>query len=393
MAVAKAESNQAHDTKITKKTAAVPAPICEQQSSLFFQRLPPEVRDLVYSYYFHSTRLSHGAIPFSWGRRILVKTAPNSLALLRTCRRTRAEVGDIWLGQVLFNFEDCRTMLDKLTALPEDTLSKIRHLRVRGDALLPSWPGHDYNLHYYRLASAFKLLPGLQLDTLTVLRGCCSDAVSYDTLSALIAEGDGWKELRYISHNSTLLGFASAPDTISPLAPKNDYVRKPQPEHWRSVLLQRDGAASKPSVEIYRSTKDREVGSVIQRDSQVRYEQKTTESADKDSFAAEEDGSLCTEGESFKELLIVARRGDRVDYREKEGSPFIHRDIRQDIPGMTWQEIKDNYIDVPRGSEEGDYPKGELDPEVKGQLPEVDQYHDVDEYIWTLFHFGLEHLW
>lgn len=348
----------------------------------------------MYSYYFHSTRLSHGEIPFSWSRRILVKTAPDSLALLRTCRRARAEVGDSWLGQVLFNFEDCRTMLDKLTALPTDTLSKIRHVRVRGDALLPCWSGYDYNLHYYRLASAFKLLPGLQLDTLTVLRGCCPDAVSYDTLSALIAEGDGWKELRYISHNSTLLGFASSPaaDAVSPRDPQNDYVRKPQPEHWRSVLLQRDGADSNPTVDIYRSTKDREVGSVIQRDSQVRYEQRPT-GPDWDLFAAEEDASLCEEGENYKELLIVARRGDCVDYREKEGSPFIHRDIRQDIPGMTWQEIKENYIDVPKGSEERDHPKGESSSEVKGQLPEVDQYHDVDEYIWTLFHFGLEHLW
>lgn len=385
MAITNLENQNAKNIK--KKTISTPTP-CEQQSSLFFQKLPQEIRDLIYSHYFHSTRLSHGEIPFSWSRRIRVKTAPNALALLRTCRRVREEVGASWLGQVLFNFEDCGSMLDKFTALPTDTLSRIRHLRIRGDTLMPSLPG--YNPHY-RLASALKLLPGLQLDTLTVLRGC-SDAISYDTLSALIGESDGWKELRYISHTSTLLGFANPAVDIWAPAPQNDYMRKPQPEHWRSILLQRDGASSHPSVNIYRSTKDREVGSVIRQDSRVPFEQKPP-GADKDWFAVEEDESLCEEGESYKELLIVARRGEYVDYQEKEGSPFINRDVRKDIPDMTWQQIKENYIDVPREFEEGDYPKSEFGRECKSQLPEVDQYHDVDEYIWTLFHFGLEHLW
>ncbi len=366
-----------------------------QGSSLFFQKLPQEIRDLIYSYYFRSTRLSHGEMPFSSSLRIRVRTAPNALALLRACRRVRAEVGDGWLGQVLFNFEDCMSMLDKLTALTADTLARIRHLRVRGDTLLPSAPGHST---HYRLTSALKLLPGLRLDTLTVLRGC-SDAISYDTLGGLVAESDGWRELRYVSHTSTLLGYASPAAADRSAIPQDHEQeqeqgqdhrpRKPQPENWRNILLHRDGASSGPSVDIYRSTRDREVGSAMRPETRVPFEQRPAGS-DRDGFGLEEDAALCEEGESHKELLVVVRRGRGIDYSEKEGSRFISRDIRRDVPGMTWREIRENCIGGPSRAEN---PDGELGGESRGKRGEVDQYHDVDEYIWSMFHFGLEHIW
>jgi hypothetical protein len=59
---------------------------------------------------------------------------------------------------------------------------------------------------FHRLPWALKLLPGLQLDTLTVL-GLSYGPRNYDTLNGLIQHGNGWKELHYISKDSTMLGF------------------------------------------------------------------------------------------------------------------------------------------------------------------------------------------
>ncbi|RYP13075.1 hypothetical protein DL767_010948 [Monosporascus sp. MG133] len=59
-------------------------------------------------------------------------------------------------------------MLDVLTALPGEKLSKIRHLRVRWRKLELGFPGGSKFRACYGPASTLKLLPGLRLDTLTV---------------------------------------------------------------------------------------------------------------------------------------------------------------------------------------------------------------------------------
>ena len=53
------------------------------------------------------------------------------------------------------------SILDKISTLQLETLSEIRHVRTRG---------HDLNLgHYNRPLKSLTLLPGLRLDTITVL--------------------------------------------------------------------------------------------------------------------------------------------------------------------------------------------------------------------------------
>ncbi|RYP76920.1 hypothetical protein DL771_001473 [Monosporascus sp. 5C6A] len=301
-------------------------------------------------------------------------------------------------------------MLNKLTAVPTDTLSKIRYLRVRGDMLTLTWPDHEYIVP---LASAFKLLPGLKLNTLTVLRGHV-DLTSYDSLSVLIADGDGWKELRYISHSSSLLGYGAPDDPIIPFdlndpsipqdpsIPRDpydpiaswdpnwwppNYLRKPQPEFWRGVLTSRDGVSSNPSVAIYRSPKNGPVGRVIREDSRLLFEQ-----SDTTGFGLEEDASLCAGPERFKELLIVARRGHGVDYQVKKDSPFIWRDIRRACPGMTWREIKSKHIDMRSKSGGGSDSDSDSEDPFADAFTDVDRWHDVDEYVWTPLHFGLSDL-
>ncbi len=133
-----------------------------QIGSLIFRRLPQEVRDHIYTQLFSSTRFRFGERQTSRTDIVKIRPAPNGLALLRACRRANLEIGDSWLRHVLFCFENTEAMLNKLSALPADTLSKIRRMRLSSDTLLLTYPEGDFVFH--RLASVFKLLPGLQLD-------------------------------------------------------------------------------------------------------------------------------------------------------------------------------------------------------------------------------------
>ncbi|WYZ44853.1 hypothetical protein EsH8_VIII_000169 [Colletotrichum jinshuiense] len=340
-----------------------------QEDSILFRRVPQEVRNYIFSHLFSSTRLA-------WGERIVeifwharVKPAPNALAILRSCRRAKTEIGDTWIGKVLFSFENCKSMLDKLTTLAPGTISKLRHMRVLGNNLaLVSEEAKGFV--YYELHSALKLLPGLRLDTLTVL-GTSIPKTSYVVLDGLIRDSYGWRELRYISHTSRMLGYAMPFDFTSD---DNKYWREPQPTYWQHVMEDRDGSLSGPSVVIYRSTVPDSPGSVLNANTRVEFEQMPEDGDAEEYFGFPYELELMVEGEENKELMVVVKRGKGVDYEEKEDSPFIDEDIRRDFPGETWDEIRDERIDR------------FIDDDVDGTV--IDQYQDVDEIVWSAAHFA-----
>ena len=187
------------------------------------------------------------------------------MALFRVCRQIISELrsDDAWLGQVLFNFEDAATMLDVLgSALTPAQRSLVREVRVREGGLFvhqrmppeavqqtafsssgptpPSTPPHQQQLHEFRqrfllLGGLMRLLPGLQLDRLTILPALpcrvhkstrCHNIPSVDMYSlsvngnppppvnraaphAIFAEllhtGSGWRELCYVHHDTNML--------------------------------------------------------------------------------------------------------------------------------------------------------------------------------------------
>ena len=97
-----------------------------------FLLLPRELRFQIYNYLFASTRLTFGKKLVSCSERRAMKPAPNSLAILRTCRQINLEARAFWLGRVLFNFECVESLLDKLSAQPSSIVGQIRHLRING---------------------------------------------------------------------------------------------------------------------------------------------------------------------------------------------------------------------------------------------------------------------
>ncbi|KAK7427584.1 hypothetical protein QQZ08_005859 [Neonectria magnoliae] len=386
MAKKKSRSKAKKKTKppaLTRQQRSGPGTEPQEASPLF--RIPRELREQIYSELFSSTRLSHGEKAAGRIGCIRVVPAANSLALLRTCRRVRDEIGDSWLGRVLFNFEHPEALLDKLTALPHETIQRIRQVRVRGDTIMLSYPGEDYDV-YYRLVSALKLLPGLRLDRLTVL-GLPSAEVRYDTLNRLVLEGDGWKELCYISHDSALLGYVESPNPFVP-AQDDRYLRKPQPLHWQKVLEDRDGKSSAPSVTIYRSTVPRGEASIFDPNLRKPYQQnQPKDKKEREEYGRVEDAGLMTDGERHKEIMVIVKRGYHVDYEEKRNSPFVDSDIHMDLPGKTWKEIRTICIDSLFDQDDDDddfYSRDEADKD----LGVKDSYISVDDYTWTPLHFN-----
>ncbi|KAK9436992.1 hypothetical protein VB005_11809 [Metarhizium brunneum] len=180
-----------NETTCNDKSAENPLHATNSREFRYFFQLPPELRLSIYRHHFLGTRLSYGPSLDMDARTI---PARHSLALLRTCRSVRTEIGDTWLGHVLFNFAYVDYMMVILKALPMATLSKIRHVRVLGTVLYFFTGPHERDGVSYTLIQALKLLPGLQLDTFTVLSPY-EDHCDYEVLDTLIEYGDGWKEL------------------------------------------------------------------------------------------------------------------------------------------------------------------------------------------------------
>lgn len=324
------------------------SPRNQQDSSPFFQKLPPELRLEVYSHLFSNTRLSFGERKTD-GAGLRLRPASNSLSLLRVCRRVSDEVGDSWLGQVLFSFEDPETMLDKLADLGPQTLAKLRHMRYSNEHPLELTtrdedPYDFYRSCRYKLSRILKLLPGLCLDRLTVLGDCLKQA-DYHELDTLVNHSDGWKELYYLSSTSVMLGFGKSTKYLG----KWDWeggLRAPQPSTWNQVLTNRDGPTA--SVSIYRSSKEAAYGHMISKPATVEeFVGQVAEPGKESEYGIEEDDVLMAAGEKFKEVLVVARRGKGVDCSEKPGSPLLQHDIRENSSswGTTWGQIRYMAID------------------------------------------------
>lgn len=274
-----------------------------QDASLLFQRMPQELRDKIYAYTFSAARLASGTSCTLGSHRLAHKTGRNVLALLKTCRRAHIEIGDRWISQVLFWYGDSATMLAKLSAVPPEIIPKIRHVLLRTDSVNPTCPF---------LAGSI----GLRLDTFTLLGDRhLHTSVHYATLDLLVREGCGWKELHFLCE-SRVLGFS--PNTLlQDLIVVRPSHRRPQPVHWQEALESRDGAPSRPSVAVFRATDLHLHAS--NPDTREPFAQAVPEDPEaQESFGKTADATLMAgPAEKFKEMLVVIKRGDGVDYTQR----------------------------------------------------------------------------
>ncbi|USW55627.1 hypothetical protein Slin15195_G089460 [Septoria linicola] len=352
----------------------------QQENCRFLQKLPQELRDEVYDLVFSSTRFCFGERTVSriGTRRVVSANRGRSLSLLRTCHQIHDEVGQKWLHQALFIFENPEALLDKLTPLSVSTLSQIKHMRISGDTMMVSW---GYDDVYYRTAQVLKLLPGLNLDRLTVM-GMKHASISYETLSKLIVSSSGWKSMRYLSHNSELLGFVGPQG----LHPQELFSRQPQPMSWQNLLDERDGRTTAPSVTVYRSNSPTR-GSVLTPGKRTIYCQLPVPRDRLVDYGTQKDQALMQPGEREKEILIIVKRGAGITYAEENPAPLLSGgDIREDSPAQTWAQIKAVSKEMSRFSDD-DSEQSDDDLEHGTANVLVDEYSNVDDYTWPPFHF------
>ncbi|KAK4066242.1 uncharacterized protein Triagg1_8074 [Trichoderma aggressivum f. europaeum] len=354
------------------------------QAESRLMRLPRELRTIIYTFLFSSTRFTSGTRYIPRAAIIHFVPAPHGLALLLSCRRAYIEVGKSWVSQVHFCFEDAKAMLDKLADISLDTRSMIRHVRVLGGPILICYRREAAVWHTYQL---LKLLPGLKLDRLTV---CDIDEAqtSYDAVSRLVKYSDGWKELHYKSHASRFIGFVPARlNELNENAGEQRLFREPQPGGWQQKLEDRDGSSSEASVTIYRSDIPRPNYSTPYRSRAgkwIKFTQALAPDQDIGDYQKVKDPQLMDRSEMDKEVLVVVKRGRGVDYEEKQGSPYLNAgdgDIRERFPGKTWVEIKASK-DIFRYLSAGVvYPDRYQWKER--HLDFVDHYTHVDDYVWS----------
>ncbi|KAL6812590.1 hypothetical protein J3E69DRAFT_359705 [Trichoderma sp. SZMC 28015] len=349
------------------------------QAESRLMRLPLELRTIIYTFLFSSTRFTSGT---RYVRSIPIIShfipAPHGLALLLSCRQAYIEVGKSWVSQVHFCFEEPKAMLDKLADIPLDTRSMIRHVRVLGG---PMSIGYRQEMAFWHTFQLLKLLPGLKLDRLTVC-DIGEARTSYDAVNHLVKYSDGWKELHYKSHASAFIGFVLA------YAGEQRFFREPQPGGWQQKLEDRDGPNSGASVTIYRSDIPRPdyLKPYINRAVMwIKFTQALAPDQDIGNYQKVKDPQLMDRGEMDKEVLVVVKRGRGVDYEEKQGSPYLKvgdGDIRERFPGKTWTEIKASK-DVIRFMESANVVYPDTYQSRERHLDVMDSYTHVDDYVWS----------
>ena len=371
----------------TNTTGAVTA-VHPQDKSLLC-RLPQELKNNIYAEVFGSLCLSfgnkcfckRGSLPCSGTKPkpedLDPPIPPHPLALLRVCRRIRDEIGNSWLNNVQFHFENPDALLDKLTALPPADISQIRHLRVVDSGLyIPVGGRLQAWINFSPVQFLTLLQPHLNLDVLTIV---CHDKpvpeVNYQALGAMIRQGNGWKELHFLAHNSDFLAYGmSAGQHPWATMLQLGFVRKPQPAEWQRMLLRRDGfkteldvdgnvISKKPvsTVEIFRATTDVPNGVLCPefRKPYVQSVSTLTKRQNPNKYGSYQDSFLRQPLERTKDVLVVVKRGTPIVAKTDEtttGSgknnndtsstqdfnpPLVSGDIRSYFPGKTWQEIMD----------------------------------------------------
>lgn len=338
--------------------------------------LPREVRDDIFDIFFTSTRLTYGMRYSTRHGERFIRPAPHSMAILRVCQQIYAEVRHIWMEQVLFNFEDPQTMLNKLSALPDSTLSRIHFLRLTGSPMMRYLKGFDDLM--YRHDSIFQLLPALRLDCLTILT-ISPAAPEYDAVSNLISRGNGWKELRYITRSSRMLGFS--PSRTHGSRETGDICRQPQPACWNQRLLSRDGERSGASVEIFRAHEEDHTESVLCPDSRDQFEQTPDESMIRE-FGLVDNEELTRGHGARRALLVTVKRGCTTDIGQRSTGYGKERDMKARFHKRTWRTRKKVIIWTPLDedkNDDDDVGTGWARPLIRQPLQAFDDYHDIDD--------------
>ncbi|KAF2688852.1 hypothetical protein K458DRAFT_400968 [Lentithecium fluviatile CBS 122367] len=332
-------------------------------------RLPRELRDDIYEKIFRSTRLSYG-------RRIIIvedqdiirdiRPAPNSLAILRTCHQINAETRGAWIGRVTFNFENKREALVKLTALPTKILSQIRHVCVI-ECTPYAFDLDEHSDETFPLSTLISHIPGLRLDTLTIVRDSMTE--SLDFFADYIKHGCGWRELRCVMSSTLCL--------LDPSRHGRGKETGQDIGHRTAKII---ATECKTSVAIFQAHDTSVRGSIMHPAGRELLNTDALNSIS-DELLNEQGDAISAESLWNREVLLVARRRSSVDITVSpcgEAPPFPSRSSRP----IRFSEYKgaraleellamyqiDSYVHPEAAAIEAPV--------------EIDTYRDIHDFIW-----------
>lgn len=236
-------------------------------------------------------------------------------------------------------FQGTKQLVDFLTSINHETLSKLRHIAVRAFPFPVYRDPEAYGYTTYPFSDVLPLFPGLQLSTLWVgdpFHGKWSAEDGWGHNAAYSSVDDfikcqGFKELVYVVENDRFLkrvrfeeiSMSNSTDSTSGI--DEPVIRSPQPSTWDAMMKQRDGPTA--SVEMCRLLD----GGNRRVPLKTEFEtiQEATENAD--------------EGQ----IEIRIKRGTNSDHVQKgELVKEWGHDLRDLFKEFTWKEIKEKQLYV-----------------------------------------------
>ncbi|RAL63046.1 hypothetical protein DID88_004131 [Monilinia fructigena] len=335
---------------------------CPGSSKKMLMNCPPEVRQMIFKEYFDSTRLTFGYRQINYQFRKVLPTH-NALAILSVCRLINQEAGDLWMSRVLLNFEDGKSLLDKLSSLPEATLGAIRHIRTRminEELQAPDGMREQFvhDLH---------LLPDLNLNRLQIVSPWGFENLKYfgcPDISRFITTNFPCKELCLITPNSP---FHKA-DTWTPAEVSTAFSA--QINSWATGLEEKGDAAPRLTISVIQSTEPNSNRTVNVFNDSARQvlEETVVSTGAMESKIVDPDTSMTgTDEKTVAEISDSEAGSDQDKLR-------------------TWLgDVRDEYLLGRENDDLENMTTGDLFPwphEMRPAYVIIDKYNDVDDIIW-----------
>ncbi|KAB8302063.1 hypothetical protein EYC80_005514 [Monilinia laxa] len=346
-----------------------------------FLKMPAELRLMFYKHLFDGTRVTFGY------RRVgdeyrKVLPSRNALAILRVCRRTQKEADDLWISRILFSFEDNMTLLDKLSLLPIETLGQIKHLRTRMLGHEPFLLQGDFG---DELAYKFLLLPGLRLDTLTIVSGFCCSYSTSGHIKEFLKTSFPCKELHQVTPGSPFHSNSKPNTSRTPKYLAANILA------WESDLAGRTDTSAQVTISITQSseTGDERTGTVYKDSAR----QLLAETAISQGVIGQEKlTSLGMELEPSAETLVIfkpsfttATAPSIVPVADEETELEIpDSEDEEDIPRVWRGDLRDEYVQNTEIDME-DMTTGKTFPwpkEINAEHTIFDEYSNINEMFW-----------
>lgn len=335
---------------------------------------------MIYKHLFDNTRVTFGYCRLKTRKYRQVLPSPHALAILRACRQTYQEAGDLWLSRILFSFEDNMTLLDKLSLLPIEILGQIKHVRTRIRMDEPYQPA-SVEIGGNTIAHKLMLLPGLDLDTLTISRGTCPFDHGYQGIPPFLQTSTFFKELHQITPGSPF-HIGDYPDPLSA-----QFSFEVNLMTWERLIKKRTDAIQF-TVSISQSSSDIDNGSTgsVYRQSASEILAETAISSNSiESIPRDKIRSISEELKPSAETLVVF----------KPSFPIATASIldtgsenEEKIPQVWRGVIRDAYIENMMLTEDitsNHMAAGDMFPwpyEMEAEYTIIDEYSDRDEVDW-----------